>query len=490
MKFRGSITVFLALMLTCLFSGFFAFLEAARVSGLKANAQMCTMQACDGLLASYSRDLWENYHLMFWEGREGDFPQLSSAGSLQQDIIEGNWEKFGSGNRNFYVFPVHLTKVDVQGYQLATDHGGAAFQKQAADRMRQDIPENAVKAILELVTGKNEQDEEQAARQEQTALDTLENLLESRSVSTSEQTEVSEEISSESGEKAIPENPIQWMKDVKKNGIFTFLMPQEDISQKKIELSDSISRRKLQKGTISETEQTGMTEKVLFRLYLASNFFDVTETAKEHALDYEVEYLIGGKDSDKANLTAAVNRLLLLREASNMVYLESSTKKQQEALTIAAAITTAVGQPELTEPVKHAILAAWAYAESLSDVRILLDGGKVSLVKTDEQWHTQLNRLSSSVMENGGKQQQKGLSYKGYLQILLWTVSNEKLAERAMTLIEKNTGVQMDRMVCRMNCSYEYEARVLFWSFVGLDKTSLSKYSFEDEAALAYLEDQ
>ena len=74
MKFRGSITVFLALMLTCLFSGFFAFLEAARVSGLKANAQMCTMQACDGLLASYSRDLWENYHLMFWEGREGDFP--------------------------------------------------------------------------------------------------------------------------------------------------------------------------------------------------------------------------------------------------------------------------------------------------------------------------------------------------------------------------------------------------------------------------------
>ena len=82
--------------------------------------------------------------------------------------------------------------------------------------MRQDIPENAVKAILELVTGKNEQDEEQAARQEQTALDTLENLLESRSVSTSDQTEVSEEISSESGEKAIPENPIQWMKDVKK----------------------------------------------------------------------------------------------------------------------------------------------------------------------------------------------------------------------------------------------------------------------------------
>lgn len=507
MKYRGSITVFFALMLACLFSAFFALLEAARVGSLKANVQMCTMQAKDGLLASYSRPLWENYHLLFWEGQEGDFPGLSAAGGLQQDIVEGNWQQFGIGSKNFYVLPIHLTDVEVEGYQLATDHGGAAFREQAADRMKQNIAEDALKAIVDVVSrGGNEQDEEQALKQEQTAMETLENLLEKKDVPSSGesgQTGASAELIPEtvgqagtsadpvqgSGGQAIPENPIQWMKDVKKNGIFTFLMPKEDVSQKKIDLSDSISERKLQEGTISETEKADLSEKMLFRLYLSSNFSDVTEEEKGHALDYEMEYLIAGKSSDQANLTTVVNRLLLLREAANMVYLETNPQKQQEALAIAAVITTAVGQPELAEPVKHGILAAWAYAESLSDVRILLDGGKVALVKTDEQWHTQLSRLSSSIAENGGKKQQTGLSYEGYLQVLLWTTPDEKLSGRAMTLIEKDTGVQMDRMVCRMNCTYKYETQALFWSFVRLGNTSFSKYSFTDEANLSYFDD-
>lgn len=493
MKSRGSITVFLALMLACLFSGFFAFLEAARVSGLKSNVQMCTMQAKDGLLASYSRPLWEKYHLLFWEGQEGDFPELSLAGRLQQDIVEGNWEKSDIIRKNFYVFPVHLTRVEIEGYQLATDNGGAAFRKQAAGMMKRNITEDALRTIVEVVTkGENTLGEDQAVRQEQEAMETLENLLEHKSVSSSgasDQTAISAESVPENGGRPVAENPIQWMKNVKKNGIFAFMMPEEDISQKRIELGDSISGRKLQEGTIHENEKTDVSEQMLFRLYLSSNFSDVTEDTKEHALDYEVEYLIAGKNTDKANLTAVVNRLLLLREAANMIYLESNPQKQQEALTLAALITSAVGQPELAEPVKHGVLAAWAYAEALSDVRILLDGGKVSLVKTDEQWHTQLDHLSSSVMENGGKRQQKGLSYEGYLQVLLWTASDEKLSERALTLIEKDTGVRMDRMICRMNCTYEYEAQVLFWNFVRLGNTSFSKYCFTDDAVLAYFED-
>lgn len=492
MKFRGSVTVFFVLILACLFSAFFALLEAARAGGLKANVRMCTMQAKDGLLASYSRPLWENYHLLFWEGQEGDFPGLSSAGSLQQDIVEGNWEKFGMIRKNFYVFPVHLTDVKVQGYQLSTDNGGAAFREQAADRMKQDITEDAIKSIVEVVgRGGNEQDEEQAVKWEQAAMETLENLSE-KNVSSSEtsgQAGAATDSVQENGSLTVPENPIQWMKEVKKNGIFAFLMPEENVSQKEIDLSDSIGRRKLQEGTIVETEETDVSEKMLFRLYLSSNFSDVTEEEKEHALDYEMEYLIVGKSSDKANLTTVVNRLLLLREAANMVYLETNPQKQQEALSIAAIITSAAGQPELAEPVKHGILAAWAYAESLSDVRILLDGGKVSLAKTDEQWHTQLSRLPSSIAENGGKKQQTGLSYEGYLQVLLWTTSDKKLSERALTLIEKDTGVHMDQMVCRMDCTYEYEAQVLFWRLVRLGDTSFSKYSFTDDAALSYFDD-
>lgn len=89
MRKTGSITVFLTLLLACFFSAVFAFLEAARVSGLKANAQVSTIQARDTVLASYNRELWENYHLLFWL-TDGDLPALDSLESLQQAAIDGN----------------------------------------------------------------------------------------------------------------------------------------------------------------------------------------------------------------------------------------------------------------------------------------------------------------------------------------------------------------------------------------------------------------
>ncbi len=499
MRQKGSITVFLALLMGCLLSCLFAFLEAARVSGLKANVQMCTMQAGDGLAASYQRTLWEDYHLMFWEGQESDFPELAQAGSVQQEIVEGNWERYGFAGRNFYVFPVHLKNVTVTGYQLATDGGGKPFQIQAAEVMKQQVAEETVKEIIEWVSQAGDsQDEAQAVRQEEAAIEALDNLQKKTDSSGAAGSGANSSVPSDNlpaavsknGEQTVSENPIQWLKDVRKNGIYSFLMPQEDVSVKKIDLSDSVGRRTLKEGTITEMEQTDVSDKMLFRLYLASCFQDVTAEGEDHALDYEIEYLIAGKASDKGNLTAVINRLLLLREAANLAYLESNPQKQQEALAIAAVLTSAAAQPELAEPVKHGILAAWAYAEALSDVRILLDGGKVSLIKTEEQWHTQLNHLSSSVMENGGKQQQKGLSYEGYMQILLWSVSDKKLSERAMTLIEKDTGVKMDCMVYRMNCSYEYEASALFWKFVYPENTSFSNYCFTDEAAVEYFFNQ
>lgn len=56
MRKNGSVTVFFALLLVLLASVLFAFLEAARVSCLKAEAHLCTGQAADAVRASYSLD--------------------------------------------------------------------------------------------------------------------------------------------------------------------------------------------------------------------------------------------------------------------------------------------------------------------------------------------------------------------------------------------------------------------------------------------------
>ncbi|MCD8366249.1 MAG: DUF5702 domain-containing protein [Clostridiales bacterium] len=493
MRKRGSITIFLALLLTAFFSAVFAFLEAARVSGLNSNSRISTMQARDTVLASYDPVLWEDYHLLFWQAQEGDFPEMDSLGELQQSAVEGNLSALQQSNENYYVLKVHLSEVTTSAYQLVTDDGGAAFREQSAEMMKVTVAENSLQTMLSWVTGEDtsgSQDDLGEAAEE--ALEMLESAKAENSEAEAADTDNSKDEVTGSGasaqEVSITENPLEWVKKMRKNGILAVVMPESDISQKSVDLDTCIGKRSLNSGNMTVSQSTGATDKLLFYLYLAQYFSDASEEPEEHALDYELEYMIAGKEGDQANLKAVVRRLLLMREAANLVYLESNAQKQQEAAAIATALTAVVAQPELIPLVQQGILAAWAYAESISDVRILLEGGKVSLVKTADQWHTEIGSLSSTVYATEGSQQTKGLSYENYLQILMWMTSDEKLAERAMDMIEKNTGVQMDQMVCRAECEYEYEAYPLFWNFVTLGQESPGTLCFQDETTISFME--
>lgn len=492
MRRKGSVTVFLVLLLTCLLSGIFALLEAARVTALKANAQMSTLQARDGLLSSYCAPLWEKYRILSWEG---DVPELSEAETIQCGIVAGNREETETAAQNFYLCPVRLCSVETDRYQLLTDDGGAPFRVQAAYAVKDRFGEKALREVMETLDAPQEsKDETESAKREEDALASLEELQKKRESVTEGNGEkeaagsAHENTETPSAQK-MEENPLEWMKKAKAGGFLEIVTQKEEISAKKITTADTVSRRSLHQGTLTEETKGGAFDKLLFRLYLEEFYTNATEASADAALDYEMEYLVAGKSSDRANLRAVVNRLLLLREAANYLYLQSDPEKQEAAFGAALAITGAFGQPEMADAVSQAVLAAWAYAESVSDVRILLDGGKVSLVKTKEQWHTQLGRIPESVEEADGKEQQTGLSYENYLQLLLWTIPDRKLSFRAMDLIEKNTDTRMDEMVVRMDCSYEYQAPELFWSYLRIGNRPLTGYRFEDRACLSYLPD-
>lgn len=499
MKKKGSITIFLVMLLTCFFPAVFAFLEAARVSGLKANARISTLQARDTVLASYNRDLWQRYHLLFWK-TEGDFPELGSLAGLQQSAIAGNRRDRGLMSQNYYVLQVDLKEVETTAYELATDNGGAAFRRQAAEMMKETAGEDVLRTLINWLEDSDGTDES-GEDLETKALDALEDL--EQAGKESEEQAGQENPSGESGmssdngsleiqesEIEISENPLEWVRKVQKNGIYAFLMPEEDISQKSIELGTCIGRRDLEEGNLSGQENGIDMEKLLFRLYLDKYFLDASEEASDHALDYELEYMIVGKAGDEANLKGTVRRLLLIREVANLAFLETDTEKRQETAAIAMVLTSAVGHPELQPVVQQGIMAAWAYAESLSDMRILLDGGKVMPVKTGEQWHTDIFHLSSSFAETDAGEQQEGLSYSNYLQILMWTISDQRLAERGMDMIEKNIDIQMDHMLSEARCVYAYEARSVFWDFVTLGQYPVRGYQMEEQTEISFQKDE
>lgn len=489
MRKNGSVTVFFVLLLVLLASVLFAFLEAARVSCLKAEAHLCTGQAADAVRASYQPELWKDYHLLFWQQRGTDVDRFADLYQLQKDMVEKN-QAVNVSHNNFFFLPVHSRAITVEQYQLATDSGGLAFRNQAADWVKKTIAGDSIDLVWKVVTNaETEQLEQSGIRQEQEVEDVLEQYgskSEASGTLPGEQNPPETELPSQPELSDLQEDPLIWMKKVQKKGILDLVMDGNKISEKETDWSEAVDSRQLQSGNWTEQASSGSVERMLFHLYCQGHFFNVTRNGNEKKLNYEMEYLIGGKTSDVANLKVVVRRLLLIREGINLAYLETDVQKSQEALTLALGVTSAVGNPELAEPVKHAILAAWAYAESVSDVRILLDGGHVSLIKTEAQWRTSLEHVGDCLNASADETSREGLGYESYLQILLWTVSEEKITMRAMNLIEKNLDVRMDNMVSRMTCSYEYEAVPLFWSFVQIGNGRLTSYYFSNQAQILF----
>lgn len=488
MKKAGSVSVFFVLLLVLLASVLFAFLEAARVSGLRAQAKLCTAQAVDAVRASYQPELLGRYHVLFWEEAGGGARGFSKISALQQEQIEENWKLTQTGN-NFFVLPVHINSIDVQKFELATDQNGKSFQKQAAAWTKQSLAEDAVKEVWKVVTQTDaEKYEKNGTEMEQKTEQILGELAGQPSDTVEHAPAETTDQGAVSQNDALPqENPLEWLKKMKKKGILAVVAPEKELSADQMDISECLSRRNLHQGNWEQTESSGELDRILFQLYCKGHFTDATqEKVEASTLNYEMEYLIGGKNSDIDNLKATVNRLLLLREGVNLLYLETHPEKNQQAMQVALALTSAMANPELAEPVKQAILAAWAYAESISDVRILLNGGKVSIVKTDAEWHTDLQHLGSSLQNADGGQNQNGLSYAGYLQILLRTVPEKKLVYRCMDLIEHNLNVRMDEMISRTECVYTYRADALFWKFVRIGNGNLQELSFQEQAVMQF----
>ena len=161
MRKNGSVTVFFVLLLVLLASVLFAFLEAARVSCLKAEAHLCTGQAADAVRASYQPELWKDYHLLFWQQSGTDVDRFADLYQLQKDMVEKN-QAVNVSHNNFFFLPVHSRAITVEQYQLATDSGGLAFRNQAADWVKKTIAGDSIDLIWKVVTNAETEQLEQS----------------------------------------------------------------------------------------------------------------------------------------------------------------------------------------------------------------------------------------------------------------------------------------------------------------------------------------
>ena len=255
------------------------------------------------------------------------------------------------------------------------------------------------------------------------------------------------------------------------------------VSAVKVDLGDYISHRSKRMtgtGLCAEAVETGgAPNELVFQAYLFEKCGYYGAEMDKSLLKYQMEYIVAGKDTDWQNLEQVAKKLLLWREAANMMYLLSDGAKMAEAQALATALTAVILMPALAEPVKFTILFAWAYVESLQDVKTLLGGGRVPVFKTAADWKTGIGCLKDvkgSLTEDSGG---NGLSYKEYLQIMVFLQNAESRTERAMDIMEMDIRQTPGNARFRLDgCFDTYQAHLEVTSRFGYSYEMTRRYGF------------
>lgn len=417
---RGEITVFLSMLLAVLLFFFQAALESARYAMLRSQTQEALELAEYSVLSEYHREMLDIYGLFYLDlsygggAEDTEYLNRRITGFLDANLSEGE-----------------TAGVDTWDYSRATDRKGTAYYEQAVAYMKQKTGASLLQKLKQYeeygsqASGNEESYAQADARENQN----LEELKKRRE---------------EEEEKSTPD-PVSNTNSLKRGSILNLVVKEPDkLSGKKADLSTMPSARVLLSGAGPRGRNSpGVGNDVFFLAYLLEHFPDAAEYLAEGKesgawLDYQLEYLIAGKDTDIANLEAVCGRLLAIREGMNYAYLLSDSAKVAECAALAAALVGATMIPGLVEAMKQVLLLAWAFAESVLDVRMLLNGKRTAFFKNNSTWKLSLSGALEAGAPSGFDEQEdpEGLLYQDYLGILLTLTGREHKMMRSLDAIE------------------------------------------------------
>lgn len=462
-KCNAYLTIYMSLTLSILLSLVLVLVEGIRRNTVRVETE-CVMEiGMDSILAEYNRELFEQFNLFAIDCSYGTNQALAETVTdhlqhyLNQNFSMENIFLHDFFYRDFMGIQVENT-LFVRG-KLLTDDGGYAFRKAAVDAIKDDSYLGLfaeIKDWMQKLEAKGLLDsdfEERRTEAGQTVQQEWNRSLEQNS-----------ELDVGSFE-----SPVKELDEIQRKGILSYVVDDmEQLSTQKIQQESLIGARmknnQCRSGNWQEdncVEGEGTLDEFLFRQYLLKYLGCYGNEKEEGAASYQVEYLIGGNAVDVDNLKVVVQRICLIREAANLMYLVKDEEKCAEAELMATLIALAVQQPELADPLKAVILLGWAYGESLYDVKTLLAGGRIPLLKEKDSWHYSLEKALYPSNKEVGSGQNTGMTYSDYLTIFLLLTDTEILSIRAMDMVEADIRLSPGNGNFRLDACYDaVECRV------------------------------
>lgn len=457
---KGYITILFSASIGICMSLIIVMLYGIRENAVRMKSVSVADIAMTSVFAEYNKALWEQYELIFV-----DSSYMTRAHSLV--LSEQHLKEFANKNFNESEFgllggvdllKIRCTEAEATAVTLASDNRGAAILHQVTNLMKYHYKINYVADVEDWVSKIEGYKLGQGASYEEAseAAGKLKNKYD---------LDYSGWLPSISGGNNLSEDYIFPF------SILSFIAGRSNVSTTKINNNFYAGKRQLNQGNLIPEYDKDSLEDFYFREYLIKVCGNYIQEKENSILSYQQEYLCAGKESDCDNLASIVRRIMVIREAANMITLNNDGSRKGQIESFCLGICSLVGVPEAAELLAQIIIACWANFESIMDVKILLKGGKIPLIKEPSEWITGLKAALTGSFNAGSHK--NGMSYEDYLKVFMYMTGINKLIMRFMSLVEmdiRNTdGNQYFRID---NCFDEWVVTLYFSSEHGYDFTA------------------
>ena len=238
--------------------------------------------------------------------------------------------------------------------------------------------------------------------------------------------------------------------------------------------------------------------KLLSSMYMRHQFksFKNRSVEGDTVLDYELEYILSGFETDKANLSAAATKIMLLRLAICTVYTLTQKDLKAQAQTLAISIMGFTGLPFLITIVKYLILFLWAAAQAVIETAAILRGKKVPIIPNSDSFCLSLAELpffATLIDEKADNfsESKLYLDYDDYLLVLTLLQSEKTTAARALDIIQENIRYKynddflISNAVTSFSCTATFRAPYKYTGLLGLTEAGAG-YMVEVTDRVAY----
>ncbi len=445
MNNKGQITVFLTLLICCLFGFWMTCIEVTNRYCAESKSAMVTKSAMSGIKAGYNSYIFEHYHLLLFDKTFDGSGEAALEEQLKQDVKCNLGQGFS------------VEEVVVENYVGIMDDECQAFKEQISEYALYGIVENGCQYIVDEAGG--QMVPEDIIEDMQAAKDGQES-----NANVSDNGDYGGEGGDKDnvqGNNQLIVNDLEDPRDVTKNlsgvGLVAIVVPENmEVSNEDINLAglpsienkfgfsfedvvdndfDDMDTLIGDIGFKPEWEQ-GIVDSGVHLLYGSQVFNCATNKVNEETVfDYEMEYIICGKNSDYKNVKGVINKIIAIRLPINYSYLVKSSSKMNEIrkITLPLSLVVLIPEPILT----YLVAGCWAYVEAIVDVRCLLEGKTMEFTKNSSNWITDLNDLENS-LNYEADDNEKGLDYKDYM-IMLMGMNLDKAYYRMLDVIELNT---------------------------------------------------